>query len=173
MDRKILAAAKQEAARLVKAYPAARTIIFDNWRGWRFIIGSSDSAACRNDCGACPLYGLLKAGRAGLKPSFRYARLFKASPRDKRIFGPRNFLNCRSAREYQECYLNFFAKAVRTAAEARAELKLLKGLRILYLKSGKIREGEKRFKAEIISKLTADSARIRPAYLKRAYNRAR
>jgi len=148
MKKLILAAAQAEARELVQKYDGIKTIIFDDWRGWRFIIDSADLKRCDNNCSACPLYQFLTGSRI----KFKYAKLIPASERDKKVFGPRQFLNCKSWREYQQCYINFFATEIKSPTEFRAELRLLRNMRVLYFKLGSVQKLESRFKSVVIKK---------------------
>lgn len=159
-----------EANKIVKKYPQVNNIIFDNWRGWRFIFDTEEVRRCHNDCQNCGLYKFLK----GRRRSANYAGLIKASKNDKAMFGRENFLNCKSWENYQNCYTYFILNKTKTAAEIKSELDLLMGLRVVYSANGLPELLEDRFKKEVIGAVLAGCNRrkreIIQDYLKKCYN---
>jgi hypothetical protein len=113
---------------------------------FRFVFDTEDVRKCKNDCPNCPLYLLLKNEESGLFS----AGLYPASKDDKNLFGPQNFLNCKTIKQYQACYLNFLAQC-RSEKEIKQELDLVKSMKIIYSK-GNIKKTENLFKKEILSK---------------------
>lgn len=78
-------------------------VIFDNWRGWRLIFDTKEVRNCKNNCSDCSLYLLLKNNNL-------LDELYPANKEDKRMFGPQNFLNCKTIIQYINCYVNFLDK---------------------------------------------------------------
>lgn len=130
---------------LSKKYDGFINVIVDDWRGFRFVFDTEDVRKCKNDCQNCPLYQLLKNEKEG----YFSAGLYPASEKDKKIFGPQNFLNCKTVNQYQKCYLNYLEEC-KSKKEITEELKLVKNMKIIYSKKGEIAEDE--FKKEIFDK---------------------
>ena len=122
------------------------SVILDDWRGYRFIYDVKETTCCKNGCKNCPLYALLKDEKNGLFT----AGLLPASQEDKKIFGPQNFLNCKSIRQYQDCYTNFLVNRCFTKEEIFSELDLMKNIRIIYSKYNWGDGQEVKFRREVI-----------------------
>lgn len=122
-------------------------IIFDDWRGYRFIYDTEEVRNCRNDCENCSLFKLLKDE----KPGVFSAALIPATKEDKKLFGNQNFLNCKTKEQYKNCYVSFLLEKANTKKEIEDELALVKELRIVFSRSGDKSKVEKGFKASIIN----------------------
>ena len=116
-------------------------VIVDDWRGYRFIFDTLEVRQCRNNCTKCKLYKLLK----NKKPGVFTAGLILACNEDKKIFGPQNFLNCKTLEQYSRCYLNFIKK-INNKKALLEELKLISDLKVIYSKNYNTKELEKNFK---------------------------
>ncbi|MFA5051755.1 MAG: hypothetical protein WC544_01685 [Patescibacteria group bacterium] len=142
MNKTIQKLAQKKLRVLTKKYSGINSVILDNWRGYRFIYDTADVRACRNDCKNCRLYRILKN-----EPDGRFtARLQPASVQDKRLFGPQNYLNCKTLPQYRQCYIHFFNKKIKTKKQYLTELALLNNLRILNAGAQLIKRKEKSFK---------------------------
>jgi len=163
-----LRAVVRQANKLAENYGRLENIIFDDWRGWRFIFDTPEVLKCNNDCGNCKLYKFLKQ----LRPNFSYARLFKASGRDQKMFGPQKFLNCKTLAQYQKCYSYFLLEETKTKGEIERELDLLRNMRVIYTKNKSIAETENNFKKAVLrvvlSKSDKQKKRLINNYLDRA-----
>ena len=118
-------------------------IIFDNWRGWCSIFDTTEVRNCKNNCTTCPLYLLLKKNNL---PN----ELYPASKKDKKIFGPQNFLNCKTIKQYINCYVNFLDKKCQTKKQIEKELSLIQNSQVIYSKDNGW--DSKKFKKTIIQK---------------------
>jgi hypothetical protein len=145
MRKDILKIAERKLKELSKKYDGFINVIVDDWRGFRFIFDTEDVRKCKNDCPNCPLFNLLKNERKG---EFS-AGLYPASKEDKDIFGPQNFLNCKTLDQYQNCYLNYL-RSCKSKVEINNELQLVKNMSITYSKNKEINEID--FKNEIYRK---------------------
>ncbi len=130
MRQKIITTAQKKLLELNRRYNGFMAVILDNWRGYRFIYDTVDVRRCQNNCTQCPLFRLL----ANEKDGAFTARLLRASPADRRLFGPQKYLNCKTISQYRMCYKNFIAQKIATQKELTAELRLVQGLRVLYAK---------------------------------------
>ena len=92
MNKNIINIAVKKFQELYKKYNGFINVGVDNWRGWRFVFDTEDVRKCKNNCKSCPLYFLLKNERI---TDFS-AGLYPASKEDKELFGPQNFLNCKT-----------------------------------------------------------------------------
>ncbi|MBZ9572798.1 hypothetical protein KJA17_01210 [Patescibacteria group bacterium] len=149
MNQKILKLAIKKFKELSTKYDGFINVCVDNWRGWRFIYDTVDVRKCKNDCKNCPLYLLVKNERKGIFS----AGLCPASRKDKVLFGPQNFLNCKTLKQYEDCYANFILKKTNTKKEIREELMLIKDFRIIFSKTNNLLNKEKRFRKSIIKKV--------------------
>ncbi|MBU1891065.1 hypothetical protein KJ782_06305 [Patescibacteria group bacterium] len=129
-------------------------IILDNWRGLRFIYDTEDVRNCSNQCQSCLLYKLFVNERSN-----SLTALYPASRKDKRLFGPQNYLNCKTLEQYRDCYVNFINLKANTANEIYDELKLVNNLMIVYSKDNNIENIEDRFKNSIINKAVNKASR--------------
>lgn len=142
MNKTIQKLAQKKLRALTKKHSGITTVILDNWRGYRFIYDTRDVRACRNDCANCRLYQLLKGEPSG---TFT-ARLKKASAADKKIFGPQNYLNCKTVEQYRRCYINFFNKRIKNRKQFAKEMALLNTMRILTVNAIFDTKSESRFR---------------------------
>jgi hypothetical protein len=92
MNKKKLKKLIEIINKLSKEYNGFISVSFDNWRGFRFIFDTKETRKCDNNCKECPLYNLLKKEKI-YKNNFG---LIKATKNDKQLFGPQNFLNCKT-----------------------------------------------------------------------------
>ncbi|MFA6391542.1 MAG: hypothetical protein WCW66_02140 [Patescibacteria group bacterium] len=146
MRKDILKIANIKFKELSKKYDGFINVVIDDWRGFRFVFDTEDVRKCKNDCQNCPLFKLLKDEKSGLFST----GLYRATKEDKLLFGPQNFLNCKTIMQYQTCYLNFLQQC-RSEAEIKQELALVKSMKLIYSK-GNIKKTEDLFKKEILSK---------------------
>lgn len=141
-----------------------RNIIFDDWRGFRFIYDSDDVRICKNDCENCRLYQLLRN-----EPDGEFtAGLYLASNRDRELFGNQRYLNCKTLEAYAECFINFLTKVTETDEEILEELKLVRDLRLVYSEDQSIEAKEKEFKKYIASEAIKRSVREKQEKIKSA-----
>lgn len=145
MKQKILKTTLDKFEELAKQYNGFVCVIFDDWRGFRFVYDTIDVKQCQNDCKNCPLFKLLRSENG-------IASLYPASEKDKELFGQQNFLNCKTLSQYRDCYVNFLLKEANTPEEIRAELVLIKNSKLIFVLNGDALEAEKRFKRSIIDK---------------------
>lgn len=115
--------------------------------GTGFIYDTDDVRNCRNRCEQCQLYQLLNNEQGG---TFT-ARLKKASEADKRLFGPQNFLNCKTIAQYQRCYSSFICTQIKTKKELQRELTLLRGMKIVFTRGNNNRALERQFKRAVLA----------------------
>ena len=127
MRKDILEIAKGKLKELSKKYDGFINVVVDDWRGFRFVFDTEDVRRCTNDCPNCPLYQLLKNEEEGLFS----AGLYLADESDKRLFGPQNFLNCKTLDQYQSCYLNYL-ETCKSDDEITIELNLVNNMRIIF-----------------------------------------
>jgi hypothetical protein len=149
MDQSILSIAEQKLAELRGRFDGFVTVFLDDWRGYRFIYDVEASSCCTHGCPKCPLVRLLNFEQDG---GIFSAALRCASDDDKKIFGPRKYLNWRSFAEYQDCYSNFLIQKCFTRKEINDELNLVRAMRVLYANTGSLRQLETKFKRGVISK---------------------
>jgi len=149
MNKLILQTAQQKLTELLKKYDNFNYIFLDNWRGYRFVYDINKDCTCKYGCSACPLYQLLK----NEKPTNGFtAGLYLTSLKDRQIFGPSIFLNIRSYKQYQQCFLSYL-KSCKTKKQIEKELKLIYSVRLLYSKKPNLSKQGKKFKQEIIKAL--------------------
>jgi len=146
MRKDILKIANSKFLKLSKKYNGFINVVVDDWRGFRFVFDTEDVRKCKNDCPNCPLFQLLKNEKSGLFS----AGLYPASEKDKLLFGPQNFLNCKTIKQYQRCYMNFLAQC-QSDSKVEKELELVNSMKLIYSK-GNIKKTERLFKKEILSK---------------------
>lgn len=146
MNQEIIRLASRKFQELEKKYNRFITVIVDDWRGPRFVFDTKDVRQCKNNCNQCPLFWLLKNEKAGLFS----AGLYPASEKDKKLFGPQRFLNCKTIIQYENCYVNFLVKEANSEKEILDELDLIKNLRILFSTKGSAKMIERKFKKGII-----------------------
>lgn len=145
MDKKILKLGIKKFKNLAQNYNGFINVIIDDWRGYRFIFDTEEVRNCQNNCQACGLFRLLEKESAGLFS----AGLYPASQEDKKIFGPQKYLNCKTAVQYQECYQNFL-KTIKNRVEIEAELNLVRNLKFIYCRDGRLEKVEADFKQGIL-----------------------
>lgn len=157
--------ALSEAKMLVAQVPGIMNIILDDWRGERLIFDTQELRSCTNNCQGCNLFKLLNKKSA----QFKYARLYQADLRDQRLFGPANFLNCKTIKEYQNCYERFILEKTYTEEDIYAELSLLFKMRVVYTVSGDCSSVERSFKkavlAAVLKKIDISRKRIIEKYI--------
>lgn len=158
--------AAAEADKIIKKYPNVNNIILDDWRGWRFVFDTKETCNCNNDCRNCSLPRFLKQN---FRPD-SYARLVKANKNDRLMFGPEKFLNCKSLKKYQDCYICFILNKTKTEKEIQDELDLLMGLRLIYSTSDSPGLLEYRFKAGVIRAVLAKSDRNKRKIIRKYLN---
>ena len=147
MKKDVIEIANKKLKELSKRYSGFINVIVDDWRGCRFIYDTVEVRNCKNKCQKCQLYLLLKEE----KNDIFSAGLYRASSADKKIFGPQNFLNCKTLGQYRDCYVNFLIKKTKDRSEIESELKLINNLKILYTKDpGGVSETQ--FRRSIIEK---------------------
>lgn len=130
MNKKILEPALKKFKKLKKKYKGFTNVGVDNWRGYRYIFDTEDVKKCKNKCLKCRLYLLLEKEKEGIfSPT-----LYLASKKDKKLFGQQNFLNCKTLKQYQNCYANFLIKKTKTKKEIKDELVLVKNFKIIFSK---------------------------------------
>lgn len=163
MDKKIIKLAEKKFSELQKKFKKFINVIIDDWRGFRFVYDTQDVRNCNNNCQNCDLYNLLKNEKDG----FFSAGLYQASEKDKKLFGNQNFLNCKTIKQYQDCYVNFLIKGADTRKSIKKELDLIRNVRIIYSKNKKKVEKTKRFKRAIIKKVLFLSPKEKRKIIKR------
>ncbi|KKW41050.1 hypothetical protein A2454_04120 [Candidatus Peribacteria bacterium RIFOXYC2_FULL_55_14] len=166
MDPEILLSAQDKFRELSEKFDGFISVILDNWRGYRFIYNVEMTACCRYGCVRCPLAVLLKDEKDG---AFT-ARLLPAGKRDKRLFGPQNFLNCKSISQYQNCYTDFLVERCFTREEIFGELDLVKNMQIIYSRFGAEKNKETAFRQGVVRNAIALSG-VRKAELIQEYVR--
>jgi len=147
----------QEANKIGKELPDIKNIIFDDWRGWRFIFDTGGIRYCQHDCSNCRLFKLLNQ----VDSKSAYTSLIKAEERDQMLFGQENFLNCKSLEEYKNCYIRFILEKTNNQKEIQTELSLLMDMKILYSSSGRPRLLERQFKQAVIMSVLASGGRAK------------
>jgi hypothetical protein len=146
MRKDIIKIAKVKFEELSKKYDGFINVIVDDWRGFRFVFDTVDVRECKNDCQNCSLFKLLRNERPGLFS----AGLYPASEIDKKLFGPQNYLNCKTLRQYQTCYMNYLAQCT-LEKEIKQELALVKSMKLIY-STVNTKRIEEVFKQTILSK---------------------
>lgn len=148
MKKKVYKLAENKFKDLFKQYKGFINVVVDDWRGFRFIFDTKDVRNCNNDCDKCQLFLLLKNEKSDLFS----ADLYLANEEEKKMYGPQNFLNCKSLKQYQDCYINFLVKKAKTKKEIVDELNLIMKVKIVFSKNYDEANLEKRFKRTIINK---------------------
>ncbi|MDD5146682.1 MAG: hypothetical protein PHN39_02995 [Candidatus Pacebacteria bacterium] len=152
MDNKIINLATKKFQLLSLEYQGFINVGVDNWRGWRFILDTNDVRGCRNECKKCSLYRLLRNEKE--EADNFSAALYMASKEDKELFGPQNFLNCKTLKQYEDCFINFITKKASTEKEIKEELVLVKNFRLIFSKNvSNLAKKEKDFRKSVIKKL--------------------
>ncbi|MFA6106148.1 MAG: hypothetical protein WC745_00560 [Patescibacteria group bacterium] len=146
MNKKILKIAKIELKELSKRYDGLINVVLDDWRGYRFIFDTKDVRNCKNNCLNCNLYKAVNNEKKGkFEPG-----LYLANGKDKKMFGPQNFLNCKTLSQYQNCYAFFLVKVANTKNEIKNEICLIRNLKLIYAKrGGNLPKAENKFKKRI------------------------
>ncbi|MFH0863942.1 MAG: hypothetical protein V1858_02565 [Candidatus Gottesmanbacteria bacterium] len=163
MNKKILNIAIKKFKKLKPEYKGFINVGVDNWRGFRFIFDTQDVRNCKNNCSVCPLYQALRVEKKGLFS----AGLYPASKEDKKLFGKQNYLNCKTLKQYQNCYVSWLVKKAKTRKKIEDEIKLIKNFRIIYSnKKTNIIKQEVRFRQEIINKVLQNVSIKRSKLLK-------
>jgi len=153
MRKDILTIAKKEFKRLAEKYNGFINVVVDDWRGYRFVFDTEDTRKCDNSCAKCSLYQLLKNEKEGLFS----AGLYPANEKDKALFGPQNFLNCKTLSQYKDCYVNYVLK---NPKEADKEIELIRSMNIIYSQEGEQNEVEIKFKTEAIGEISVIKTKI-------------
>lgn len=135
--------AKKKLGKLVRIH-SFRNIVLDDWRGYRFIYDSDEVRACENDCKNCRLYNLL-VDEPVIEGGFN-AGLYLASDTDKKLFGDQRFLNCKTLKQYGECFINFIVKVAETDETIEQELTLVKNARLMYTSTDDAEKKDAEFK---------------------------
>ncbi len=164
MSQKIINTAIKKFQRLSKRYSGFINIGVDDWRGWRFVFDTIDVRNCQNNCPKCQLYQLLK----NEKEKFFSAGLYEASEEDKKIFGPKNFLNCKTLKQYEDCFVNFIVKKTKTENAIKKELTLVKNLRIIFSQGNRdLRDVERKFRQNVIAKILRQTSASQKCTIKK------
>jgi len=149
MNNKIQKLATEKFNKLKKRYDKFVNVGVDNWRGFRFVFDTKDVRKCRNNCKKCELYKLLKNEGEG----FFSGTLYPANYNDKKLFGRQNFLNCKTLKQYRNCYINFLSKKCGTEIEMREEVNLVINFKIIYSQKTKdLIKLENEFKKKVFQK---------------------
>ncbi|MFA6321903.1 MAG: hypothetical protein WCX71_00295 [Candidatus Buchananbacteria bacterium] len=160
MNQKIIKQAEAEFKKLSKKYSGFINVILDNWRGYRFIYDCVEVRNCKNQCATCRLYNLLKN-----KKNDKFTTcLVLATPEDKKIFGSQNYLNCKTVKQYQNCYINFIKQKKLTKKELIVELNLVKDLKFIYSRKNDLILREKLFKQGILDGVVKFNASSKNKY---------
>lgn len=146
MDKQIIKIANKELKKLLNKYDGLINVVLDDWRGFRFVFDSKDVRNCKNECQKCKLFIAVNKNKAGIfNPG-----LFLASDEDKKIFGPQNFLNCKTLQQYRDCYVNFLVCEAIGEDQIKNELDLIKNSMLIYSKKGELEKEEEKFKKSIL-----------------------
>ncbi len=148
MRKDILKISLKNFQKLSKRYNKFINVFVDNWRGYRFVFDAEDVRKCNNGCVNCDLFKLLKDEKENLFS----AGLYLASENDKKLFGQQNFLNCKTIKQYEDCYANFLIKKTRTKQEIIKELNLIKTTEIIFSRNDRKGKMIKKFRRAIIKK---------------------
>lgn len=157
MDPKILLLASKELDRLIKQSGRFKNVILDDWRGVMFVFDTVDVRRCKNNCAECPLYRQLKNELPENNGFF--TGLYPASTKDQALFGPQRFLNCKTLKQYRDCYVNFLLKSVNGKEEIEDELSLILNCKVLY--SSSTDDTEKfglQFKKDVLEKVLSKTS---------------
>lgn len=165
MNKKITKLAFKHFDRLKRKYNGFINVGVDNWRGYRFIFDTGDVRRCQNNCAKCPLNLLLKAEKRGLFS----AGLYQADKKDRSLFGPQYYLNCKTLTQYRNCYVNFLIRKAKTRNDIEDELELIKNFRIIFSKEKKdLRELENKFKLSILKNVLSKVDKKRQMMINKA-----
>jgi hypothetical protein len=169
MYKKILRIAKLKFKKLFENYRYFNVVFVDNWRGFRFVYDTDEiKKYSANKFYKSQLYYLLGKERYVGKFSIG---LHPANKADKRLFGPEIFLNCKTYKQYQNCYINFLLKKKLTYKQIIEELELIKNLKIIYSKTGSKKGLERKFRLAVIEKVLVKANKSKReailSYLKR------
>lgn len=145
MNKKIIKIAEKKIKNLIEEYNGFNNVILDNWRGYRFIFDTEKFLTNKINGKKYRLSILLKNEKLG----YFNAGLLLASSKDKKMFGKQKYLNCKTLKQYKNCYLNFIKK-INNKKELKDELKLVKNLHIFYSKNNNKNKLEKNFKNRIL-----------------------
>lgn len=124
-------------------------IILDDWRGYRFIYDTNEVRNCNNKCNECGLFKLLR----NEKPDIFTARLKMSNLKDKSLFGNQNYLNCKTMKQYNNCYVNFINLKLNNRKDIINELKLIKNLKVIYSKNLNNKLIENNLKKSVINQV--------------------
>jgi len=149
MDKKIINIAKTQLKELMKNHDGFINVIVDDWRGFRFIFDCIEVRNCENNCSSCKLFKAIKNKKIG---QFN-TDLYPADEEDRKLFGPQKFLNCKTLKQYQKCYVNFLLKRTEKKKEIEEELALILDSEIIFTKNGKLKEKNISFKKNIFKKV--------------------
>ena len=61
--------------------------------------------------------------------------LYPASKKDKEIFGPQKYLNCKTLDQYKNCFINFVSKKIKNKKELTEELYLINNFKVIFSKN--------------------------------------
>jgi len=145
MNKKIIKIATKKIKNLIKEYDGFNNVILDNWRGYRFIFDTEKFLTNKTNGKKYRLSVLLN----NEKPGYFNAGLLLANNRDKKMFGRQKYLNCKTLKQYKNCYLNFIKKII-NKKELENELELVKNLHVLYSKNNNKTKLEKDLKNKIL-----------------------
>lgn len=116
------------------------SIILDNWnstegqRTVRLIYGCTFTEICGSSCKHCPLFKFVGADKVGEEPDF-VTSLCEATDPHHRLLGQssQKFLNCKTISQYQEAFVRYVVAECLTREKMAAELKWIKGFRLIFL----------------------------------------
>lgn len=150
MNKRILQIARRKFKVLAKQYNQFNTVFLDNWRGLRFVYDTDEVKKYRGSSFfRSRLYAVLK----NEKPGLFSADLYPASREEKKLYGPNPFLNCKTYRQYRDCYALFLLKKVHTKKEIEDELDLVRDVRIIYSRKRGKGNLDKQFRRAVISRV--------------------
>lgn len=166
MNATILNIAVAKFQRLANRYSGFLNVGVDNWRGWRFIFDTEEVRQCNNNCSKCFLYHLLKNEKEGIFS----AGLYLASKEDKKIFGAQKFLNCKTLKQYEDCFVNFIIQKLRTEEEIKDELRLVENFKIIFSKEvTDLKKREDEFQRSIYQKLLNKTTMAKKKIIEKVY----
>jgi len=131
MNKEILQRANAAFNELKTRYDKFVNVGVDNWRGFRFIFDTEDVQKCNNECPSCELFQLVNINKDQGDNVFS-SGLYSASEKDKELFGPNIYLNCKTFSQYQKCYSNWLVEKTNTEEEIDEELNLVRDFNIIY-----------------------------------------
>ena len=131
-----------------------KTVILDNWRGYRLIYDGPIVLCCPQKCDACPLFVAVGADPKPIPEKVLLTSLYAASPEDIKLFpGRQRKLNCKTLLQYQNCFVTWLVEKCRSQNEIDEELTLIRDFRIIYHQgAGDLISFEKKVKRQIIQK---------------------